>query len=89
MAKLKPKKPHITIKVMLEPSVAIVIETHSKVDTITIKVDNQMVVIQIQVGNKIVKDVLLDGGANVNIIKGNLKTKNRFTQTKTSVSHGL
>jgi hypothetical protein len=32
-----------------------------------------MVVIQIQVGNNTVEDVLLDGGANVNIIIKNLK----------------
>jgi hypothetical protein len=38
----KPKleKPNITIKVILEPSVAIVIETHIEVNTIIIEVDN-------------------------------------------------
>jgi hypothetical protein len=34
-----------------------------------------MVVIQVQVGKNIIKDVLLDGGANVNIIIKNLITK--------------
>jgi len=34
-----------------------------------------MVIIQIQVGKNIVEDVLIDGGANVNIIMENLKTK--------------
>ncbi len=43
------------------------IETHSKVDTTTIKVDNQMAIIQVQVGKNIVEDVLLDGGASANI----------------------
>jgi hypothetical protein len=47
VAKLKPKKPNITIEQIFEPSVAIVVETHSELDTITIKVDNQMVVIKV------------------------------------------
>jgi hypothetical protein len=51
------------------------IETHFKVDTLTIKVNNQMEVIQVQVGKHIIEDVLLDGGANVNIMTKNLKTK--------------
>jgi hypothetical protein len=68
VAKLKPKKPNITIEQIFEPSVAIVVETHSELDTITIKVDNQMVVIKVQVGKNIVEDVLIDGGASVNII---------------------
>jgi hypothetical protein len=54
--------------VILEPSVAIVIETHSRVDTAFTQVDNRMVVIQVQVGKNIVENVLLDGRANVNII---------------------
>jgi hypothetical protein len=65
--KLKPKKPNIITKVILEPSVAIVVETHSKVDIAATKIDNQMAVIQIQVGKNI-EDVLIDGGASVNII---------------------
>jgi hypothetical protein len=73
--KLKLEKLNITIKVMLKPSVTTIIETHSKVDITIIDVDNQMVIIQIQVGNNIVKDVLLDGRANVNIIIENLRTK--------------
>ncbi len=51
-----------------KPSVAIVIETHFKIDTTIIEVDNQMIVIQVKVGKNIVEDVLLDGGARVNII---------------------
>jgi hypothetical protein len=51
------------------------IETHYEVDIAAIKVDNLMVVIQVQVGKNIVEDVLLDGGASVNIIIKNLITK--------------
>ncbi len=67
--KLKPKKCNIIIKMIPEPSVATMTETHSEVDTITIKVDNQMTIIQIQVGKNIIEDVLLDGGTSVNINK--------------------
>jgi len=73
--KLKPKKPNVVNKMILEPSVTTMIETHSEVDTIVIEVNNQMVVIQVQVGKKIVEDVLIDGGASVNIIIKNLITK--------------
>jgi hypothetical protein len=38
--KIKPKKPNIATKMILKPSVAIVIETHSEVDTRFIHVDN-------------------------------------------------
>jgi hypothetical protein len=38
--KLKPKNPNIVIKMILKPSVAIVIKTHSEVDTRFIRVDN-------------------------------------------------
>ncbi len=50
------------------------IETHIEVHTATIEVDNQMVVIQIQVRKNNIEDVLLDGGANVNIIINNFIT---------------
>jgi len=60
--------------VILEPNVVIVVETHFEIDTIAIEVDNQMVVIQVQVGKNIVEDVLLDG-ASVNIKTKNLITK--------------
>ncbi len=73
--KLKLKKPNIATKVMLEHNVAIVVKTHSKINTTSIEVDNQMVVIQIQVGRNIVENVLLDGGPSINIITKNLKTK--------------
>jgi hypothetical protein len=51
------------------------VETHVELDTSVIEVDNQMVAIQVQVGKNIVKDVLIDGGASVNIITENLITK--------------
>ncbi len=73
--KLKPEKPNITIKVISEHNVAIVIKTRFKVDVTTIKVDNQMVVTQVQVKKNTIEDVLLDGGASVNIITKNLGTK--------------
>jgi len=41
---------------ILEPSVAIMIETHSKVHIAAIKLNNQMVIIQVQVGKNIVED---------------------------------
>jgi hypothetical protein len=66
--KLKLKKPNITIKKISKPNVAIVVETHSKLNTTAIEVNNQMIVIQVQVGKNIVKDVLIDGGGSVNII---------------------
>jgi hypothetical protein len=73
----KPKleKPNIAIEMISEPNVATMVETHSKLDTTTIEVDNQMVIIQIQVGKNILEDVLLDGGASVNIITKNHKTE--------------
>ncbi len=51
------------------------VETHNELETVAIKVDNQMAIIQVQVGKNIFKDVLIDGGANVNIITKNIKTK--------------
>ncbi len=73
--KLKLDKLNMAIKVIWEPSVATMVETHSKVDIATIEVDNQMAFIQVQVGKNIVKDVMLNGGARVNIIIKNLSTK--------------
>jgi hypothetical protein len=51
------------------------------------KVDNQMVGVQIQVGNNIVEDVLLDGGASVNIITKNLETKIGISKPKLVMDH--
>jgi hypothetical protein len=73
--KLKPKKPNITTKSISKLSLTIVIETHSEIDTTTIEINNQMTLIQVQVGNNIVKDVLLNGGTSVNIITKNLIIK--------------
>jgi hypothetical protein len=67
---------------MLKPSVAIVVETHFEVNTIVIEVDNQMAVVQIQVGKNIIEDVLIDGRAIVNIFTE--INKIRFAQTKTN-----
>jgi hypothetical protein len=61
--------------VISKPSVAIVVETHSKLDIPAIKVDNHMVVIQVQVEKDIVGDVYLDVKTSVNIITKNLITK--------------
>ncbi len=73
--KLKPVKPNKIIKMISKPNVAIVVQTHSKVDIVVINVDNQMAITQVQVGKITIEDVMLDGGANVNIIIENLKTK--------------
>ncbi len=59
--KLKPKKSNITIKQMLEPNGATMVETCSKLDIIVTTLDNQMAIIQVQVGKNIVEDVLIDG----------------------------
>jgi hypothetical protein len=53
---------------MSKPSVATMVETHFELNTIHIEVDNHMAVIQVQVGNNIVEDVLIDGRASVNLI---------------------
>ncbi len=73
--KLKVEKPNILTKQILKPNVAIMVETHSELNTVAIEVNNQMVVIQVHMGKNIVEDVLIDGGASVNIIIENLKTK--------------
>ncbi len=51
------------------------VETHSELEIATIKIDNQMVVIQIQFKKNIVEVVLIDGRASVNLITKNLITK--------------
>ncbi len=53
---LKPKKPNIATKQVSKPSVTIVVETHFELNTTTIEVDNQMAIIQTQVGKNILKD---------------------------------
>jgi hypothetical protein len=46
-----------------------------------------MAIIQIKVGKTIVEDVLLDGGANVNIIIKNLRTKLSLPKPKPTPYH--
>ncbi len=72
---------------ILEPNVATVIETHSKIDIATIEVNNQMAIIQVQVGKNIIEDVMLDGGASVNIITKNLTTKLGLPKPKLAPYH--
>jgi len=38
--KLKPRRPNITTKVILEPNVVTMVETHYEVDSTTMYVDN-------------------------------------------------
>jgi hypothetical protein len=64
-----------------------VIELHSKINVTIIKVNNHMVIIQIQVGNNIIKDVLLDGGGNVNIITEKLVTKLSLPKPRSAPYH--
>jgi hypothetical protein len=75
------KKLNIATQVIPKSSVATMVETHIEIDTTIIEVDNQMVVIQVQVGKTIVEDVMIDGRASVNIIKNQNKFK--LIQTKT------
>jgi hypothetical protein len=85
--KLKVEKPNILTKQILKPSVAIVVETHSELDIVAIEVNNQMVVIQVQMGKNIVEDVLINGGASVNIITENLRTKLGLPKPKLAMYH--
>ncbi len=82
MVETKAKKLNITTQVIPKSSVATMVETHIEINTTIIEVDNQMVVIQVQVGKTIVEDVMIDGRVSVNIIK--IQKKKRFIQTKTS-----
>jgi len=85
--KLKPGKPNKVIQMILEPSVATMMETHFEIDIIIIEVDNRMAVIQVQVGKNTIKDVLLDGKASVNIITKNLKTKLGLSKPRLAPYH--
>ncbi len=44
------------------------VETYVELNIVAIKVDNQMTIMQVQVGKNIVEDVLIDGRTSVNII---------------------
>jgi hypothetical protein len=72
---------------MSKPSIATMVETHLKVNVTIIEVDNQTIVIQVQVGKNIVEDVLIDRGANVNIIIENFKTKLGLPKTRPTPYH--
>jgi len=63
------------------------VETHFEVDIATIEENNQMAIIQIQVGKNIVEDVLLDGGASVNKIIKNLRTKLGLPKPRPILTH--
>ncbi len=63
------------------------VETHFELDTTTIEVDNRMTIIQVQVRKNIVEDVLIDGGASVNIITKNLITKLGLPKPKPTPYH--
>jgi hypothetical protein len=73
--KLELEKPNIAIKHILKPSVPIVVETYFELYTSTIKVNNRMAIIQVQVGKNIVEEVLINGGASRNILTENFITK--------------
>ncbi len=81
MVETKAKKLNIAIQVIPKSNLATMVETHIEIDTTIIEVDNQMGVIQVQVGKTIVEDVMIDGRASVNIIK--IQNKIRLIQTKT------
>jgi hypothetical protein len=63
------------------------VETHSKINTTTIEVDNQLVVIKVQVGKNIVENVLLDRRASVNIIIKNFRTKLNLPKPRPTPCH--
>jgi hypothetical protein len=58
------------------------VETHSEIDITSIKVNNYMAIIQVQVGKNVVEDVIINGRPSVNIITKKPQHKIRFTQTK-------
>ncbi len=58
MVETETKKTNIATKMILELSVAIVVEKHFEVNIATIKVNNHMAIIQVQVGKNIIEDVL-------------------------------
>jgi hypothetical protein len=64
-----------------------VVETHSGLNTTNVEVDNKMAVIQVQVGKNIVEDVWINGGATVNIIIKNFRTKLSLPKTRSIPYH--
>jgi hypothetical protein len=51
-----------------KPNVATMVKTHFEIDTSVMKVDNEMAISKYKLGRTLLKDVLIDEGANVNII---------------------
>ncbi len=47
MVDFEARNPNIDIKQRVEPNVAALVETHSKLDTTSIEVDNQMTIIEV------------------------------------------
>jgi len=70
-----------------KPNVATMVETHFEINIVVIEVNNQMVVIQVQVGKNIVENVLIDGGVNVNIIIKNFISKLGLPKPKPTPYH--
>jgi hypothetical protein len=85
--KLKTEKPNIDSNMISKPNVATMVETHFEVNTIATKVDNQMAIIQVQVGKNIIEDILIDGRVNVNFIIENFKTKLGLPQPRLAPYH--
>ncbi len=66
--KMKLKKLHVNVK-PIHNNFIITTPTHTlKVRTIAMTIDNHMVVIQVQVGKRIIEDIFIDGGSRVNTI---------------------
>ncbi len=63
--KLKLEKTQNVSKTTIEKQVG---SSIPKVGTTIVTIDNCMVVIQVQIGNNIIEDVLLDEGFRINII---------------------
>ncbi len=70
--KLKPKKTQNVSKATTKKQVCYSIP---KVRTTIVTIDNHMVVIQVQIGNNIIKDAFMDGGSRINIIIEQLKLR--------------
>jgi hypothetical protein len=82
-SKLKPKKPNITTKVIPKLSVAIMIETHSKVDTLAIEVDNIWQLYKYKLGRALLRMSIRWRSKCKHHNKKPLKNI-RFSQTKSS-----
>ncbi len=72
MAEIETKKIQNVSKTITKKQVGFSIP---KVGIVVVVINNHMVVIQIQIGKNIIKNVLLDGGSRVNIIIEQLRLK--------------